>query len=65
MGRADEYRWFAGRCLQIAQSTSDRQTKAMMLQMAQVWSRLADEIKAAARQAGDPAAEVGAADPID
>jgi hypothetical protein len=65
MGRADEYRWFAARCLQVAQSTSNRQTKATMLQMAQVWSRLADEIKTAARHAGDPGAEVGAVDPID
>lgn len=43
MGRAEQYRWFAARCLEIACSTDDPQTKAAMLQMAQVWSRLGDE----------------------
>jgi hypothetical protein len=43
MGRAEQYRWFAVRCLEIARTTLDPQTKAAMLQMAQVWSRLADE----------------------
>lgn len=43
MGRAEQYRWFAARCLEIARNTADTQTKAAMLQMAQVWSRLADE----------------------
>lgn len=43
MGRAEEYRWFAARCVEIARITTDDQTKAAMLQMAQVWSRLADE----------------------
>ncbi len=30
----------------------DEQTKAVMLQMAQVWSRLADEIETARRDSG-------------
>jgi hypothetical protein len=34
---------FAARCLEIARTTLDPQTRAAMLQMAQVWSRLADE----------------------
>ncbi len=42
MGRSEQYRWFAARCLEIALSTNDPQTKAAMLQMAQVWSRLAE-----------------------
>lgn len=45
MGRAEQYRWFAVRCLEIARTTLDPKTKAAMLQMAQVWSRLADEIE--------------------
>lgn len=49
MGRAQQYRSFATRCLEIARVTADRQTKATMLQMAQVWSRLSDEIETAAR----------------
>jgi flagellar biosynthesis regulator FlaF len=47
MGRAREYRWFAARCLVVARGTADTKTKAAMLQMAQVWSRLAEDIKAA------------------
>ena len=43
MGRSAEYRRFAVRCLEIARATGDEQTKAIMVQMAQVWSRLADE----------------------
>jgi hypothetical protein len=46
MGRSVEYRRFAVRCLEIARATGDEQTKAIMVQMAQVWSRLADEADA-------------------
>jgi hypothetical protein len=46
MGRARDYRWFAARCVEIARATADTQTKAAMLQMAQVWSRLAQDINA-------------------
>lgn len=52
MGRSNEYRLFAARCLEIARATMDEQTKAVMLQMAQVWSRLADEIETARRDSG-------------
>lgn len=53
MGRAREYRWFAARCLEIARVTADTQTKAAMLQMAQVWSRLAEDIIASGREVAD------------
>jgi hypothetical protein len=53
MGRARDYRWFAARCLEIARATADTQTKAAMLQMAQVWSRLAEEIAASGRDMPD------------
>jgi hypothetical protein len=43
MGRSAEYRRFAVRCLEIARAMRDERTRAVMLQMAQVWSRLADE----------------------
>jgi hypothetical protein len=46
MGRSQEYRLFAARCLEIARTTADEQTKAVMLQMAQVWSRLAEDMDA-------------------
>lgn len=59
MGRSQEYRLFAARCLEIARATADEQTRAVMLQMAQVWSRLADEIEAARKESaiGDIARE--------
>lgn len=50
MERSEEYRWFAGRCLEIARNTADARTRAAMLQMAQVWLRLADEIEAASER---------------
>lgn len=43
MGRSEQYRWFASRCLEIARHTDDMHTRAVMLQMAQTWSRLAKE----------------------
>ena len=42
-----EYSRFAARCLEIAQASPDVQNKAVMLKMAQTWSRLADETEAA------------------
>ena len=59
MGRAREYRWFAARCLEIARSTADTQTKAAMLQMAQVWSRLAEDIMASEQERPEEAAARG------
>jgi hypothetical protein len=53
MGRSGEYRLFAARCLDIARTTNDERTKAAMLQMARVWSRLADEIESSGN--GSPA----------
>jgi hypothetical protein len=55
MGRAREYRWFAVRCLEIARATADMQTKAAMLQMAQVWSRLAQDINASEQESPEAA----------
>ncbi|MGB6542888.1 MAG: hypothetical protein WBF03_18685 [Xanthobacteraceae bacterium] len=46
MGRSERYRHFASRCLDIARATENAQTKAVMLQMAQVWSRLAEDMNA-------------------
>lgn len=46
MGRSGRYRQFASRCLEIARATENVQTKAVMLQMAQVWSRLAGDMDA-------------------
>jgi hypothetical protein len=43
MGRSEEYRRFAQECLEMARTTEDHQTRAVLLQMAQVWFRLAEE----------------------
>jgi hypothetical protein len=46
MGRSAQYRHFAACCLEIARATDNEHTKAVMLQMAQVWSRLAEDMDA-------------------
>lgn len=59
MGRSDEYRRFAAECLEIVRKSKDRQTRNVLLQMAQVWSRLANEMAEADRMrsaTGDPPA---------
>ena len=43
MRRPDEYRRFAAECLKMASDSESGQTRAIFLQMAQVWLRLADE----------------------
>jgi hypothetical protein len=43
MGRSEEYRRFAAECLTMANDTEDEQTRAIYLQMAQVWFRLSAE----------------------
>ena len=42
MGRSDDYRRFAQECLEMARTAEDPQTRAVLLQMAQVWFRLAE-----------------------
>jgi len=44
MGNFQDYRWFAARCLEIARASADPQTQAIMLEMARVWHRLADDV---------------------
>ena len=53
MGRARDYRFFAARCLEIARASANTQTKAAMLQMAQVWSRLAEDRTASGEEGSD------------
>jgi hypothetical protein len=43
MSRSKDYRRFAAACLEIAETTEDQQTRAVFIQMAQVWYRLAEE----------------------
>ena len=49
MATAEEYRAFAAKCLALAQSISDQDDKARLIEMAQAWRDLADRLEAAAR----------------
>jgi hypothetical protein len=66
MSSSQEYRWFAARCLELERHAADAQTRAQLLQMAQISHRLADEFDAtnrselhAADQAGQEPTDVG------
>jgi len=43
MGRSDQYRRYAVECLEMASVTHDPKARAALLQMAQVWLRLASQ----------------------
>jgi len=43
MTKTDEYRRYAAECLELAKITDNPTNKAVLLQMAQTWSRLANE----------------------
>ena len=45
MSRADEYRDYAARCVRLAQKTENQADKAVLLQMAETWRRLAEKIE--------------------
>jgi hypothetical protein len=60
MERYEAYRRFARECLEIAPTMDDPKAKAMMVQMAQAWFRLAEEYaksreREALRKVGDRA----------
>jgi hypothetical protein len=43
MGRSEEYRRYAAECLEMASTVENPQARAVLLQMAQVWFRLAGQ----------------------
>jgi hypothetical protein len=43
MGRSDEYRRYAAECMEMASVFHDPKARATLLQMAQVWLRLAGQ----------------------
>ena len=49
MGKSDEYRRYARECLEMASAVNDPRARAGLLQMAQVWFRLADRMPADAK----------------
>ncbi len=42
MNRSDQYRRFAQECLEMARTSESEQTRVVLIQMAQVWFRLAE-----------------------
>ena len=42
MGKAEQYRRYAGECIRLAQQSQRPQEKQMLLNMAEAWSRLAE-----------------------
>ena len=42
MDRSDQYRRFAQECLEMARTSELDQTRVVLIQMAQVWFRLAE-----------------------
>lgn len=42
MDRCDAYRHFAAQCLELSRSMEASQDRAVLLQMALIWSRLAE-----------------------
>ena len=52
MDRCDEYRRFAEACLERARQQASPQERAVLLQMAYIWSRLAEQAAALAKEAG-------------
>jgi hypothetical protein len=46
MGRSEEYRRFAAECLEMASAFDNPTARAVLLQMAQVWFRLAGDVAA-------------------
>jgi hypothetical protein len=47
--RSEDYRRYAEECLRLAQTTDNQQTRASLLQMAQVWLRLAEQAEKASQ----------------
>jgi hypothetical protein len=42
MSKSDKYRRFAEECMDMARAATDERTRAVLIQMAQVWFRLAE-----------------------
>ena len=43
MHRSDQYRRFAQECLEMARTSESDQTRVVLIQMAQLWFRLAEQ----------------------
>ena len=59
MGKSDEYRRYANECLELASTFRIPEAQAVLLHMAEVWSRLADREKTPAVAADDELGYLG------
>jgi len=50
MSTADDYRRLAAKCASMAARSADMRTRAMLLHLAEVWTKLAEEEGPPARQ---------------
>ena len=53
MGKAEDYRRYAGECLRLAQQSSSHSEKTLLLQMAETWRRLAEQSEGRSSRSGD------------
>ena len=47
LSKSEQYRRYARKCLEVADEATERRGKAVMIHMAQVWIRLAQDYEAA------------------
>ena len=50
MGKAEEYETHAARCLRLARIVRDADSRAMLIEMARVWQKLAHRLRAEAEE---------------
>lgn len=53
MGKAEEYRQYAKECLELSAIVEGSTARGTLVQMAQVWLRLAQEIEEPSKTQGD------------
>ena len=51
MDKSAEYRRFAQECLEMARASDSAQTRVTLIQMAQVWFRLAEAVESRSERA--------------
>jgi hypothetical protein len=51
--KSEKYRRFAQECLELAKVATGPDTRAVLIQMAQVWFRLAEAVASDAEKSGD------------
>jgi hypothetical protein len=54
MDKSDAYRQFAARCLEMARAANTQRDRAVLLEMALLWSRLAERAVQSRKEDVDP-----------